>query len=505
MPSVVLRVLVLLAFWIPCILSAEQAHSDSSLTVQLSAEPTQYDPLLLEDYTALYLSSNTVGTLYTYDHDGNLQKSLIEHESLSRDRRRYTFRFKKNLKWSDGVPFHAKDFVFALHRLTESPIRTIFFDLLPAIDLQKTKALDATHVEVALKEPDALFLDWLALAPLAPIRPDLVQTIAQKHTPVVATLAAYRVDEYKRDERLILKKNPLAQDAQPGQVDEIKILFMKDEGALLPLMRSKKIDILSRVPTLQTREIESIATVARVPVQAVTYLAFNTRKSPFNDLKNRRDFRDAFGAKEKYELVEALKTEELPALFFLPQSLTNRDEDFTPSSQKESTKPAQNLTFTIQSDLSSRNQTLLEFVQNRVKKKYDWKPKLDLMEWKAHYSKLKSQPDEVYRFGWLNPIADPVMMYQVFTTHSPNNFTGWGSEAYDRLVTELRNETRAVKRAALISSLEKILWQEAPMIPLLQQVLRFAYSKRVVGFRANPFGVILFRELRLNEDKTKTN
>ena len=97
------------------------------------------------------------------------------------------------------------------------------------------------------------------------------------------------------------------------------------------------------------------------------------------------------------------------------------------------------------------------------------------------------------------------MMYQVFTTHSPNNFTGWGSEAYDRLVTELRNETRAVKRAALISSLEKILWQEAPMIPLLQQVLRFAYSKRVVGFRANPFGVILFRELRLNEDKTKTN
>jgi ABC-type transport system substrate-binding protein len=53
--------------------------------------------------------------------------------------------------------------------------------------------------------------------------------------------------------------------------------------------------------------------------------------------------------------------------------------------------------------------------------------------------------------------------------------------------------------------LETILYEEAPVVPLLHQVLRFAYSKRVSGFRANPFGVILFRELHLNNEKPKTN
>ena len=146
---------------------------------------------------------------------------------------------------------------------------------------------------------------------------------------------------------------------------------------------------------------------------------------------------------------------------------------------------------------------MLEFVQSVLKSELKWKVALDLLDWKTHYAKLKTEPDAVYRFGWQNPVSDPFIVYQAFTSKSPNNFTGWAHPKFDALVGELRQESRLVKKSKLINQLEDILWEEAPIVPLLHQVLRFAYSKRVLGFRANSFGVILFRELRLNEDNAK--
>ena len=189
----------------------------------------------------------------------------------------------------------------------------------------------------------------------------------------------------------------------------------------------------------------------------VTYPAFNSKKPPFNDLNHRRLIRDALATK------------------------TNSER----------------LAFAIQSDQSSRNQTILEFVQSNLKTQYEWKASLNLMDWKARYAKIKSDPDSVYCFGWQNPVSDAFVTYQVLSTKSPNNFTGWSNKRYDELVGNLRQETRKVRRSKIIKDLETILYEEAPVVPILHQVLRFAYSKRVFGFRANPFGVILFRELRL--------
>jgi hypothetical protein len=164
-------------------------------------------------------------------------------------------------------------------------------------------------------------------------------------------------------------------------------------------------------------------------------------------------------------------------------------------------KPAKNVSiatpFQIQTDGGTRNETILQFLQAKLKEDYGWKMLIDNREWKAHYAKLKSDPPQGYRFGWQNPVSDPFVTYQVLVSDSPNNFTGWKNADYDRLVEELRQETVSEKKIKLIEKLETILVNEVPVVPVLHQVLRFGISKRVQGFRANPFGVVLFRELRL--------
>ena len=497
MPSVVLMILFF------TMISSTHSFADSpapsptpEFSVQLSAEPTQFDPLLMEDGTALKIAANTIATPYEYDNFGNVKKSLLEGISISRDRRTYTFQFKKDLKWSDGVKFHADHFMLALKRLVNQPVKAALSEFFPEIDLKKSKVLDARTVQIVLVEPDALFLHWCTLPPFAPIRQDMIDIYAQKRTPVVPTLAAYSVVDYQRDEFLELKKNPEYFAKSGVTLQDVKVRFIKDEAAILPLLKSGSLDVLTRVPVLQLNQIRERSTLVETKAEAITYLGFNTKKAPFNEVKNRRAFRDAL-VTMKHKLAESLKTGEIPASIFLPQVLWPPGYNGAQTIEKPKEMPE--ISFSAQSDVGSRNQNIMEFVQDVVRKELHWKMNLEMMEWATHYAKVKSDPDEVFRMGWQNPVSDPFVMYQVLRGNGVNNFTGWSNSDYDRLIRELRDETRLVKKAALVKKIEELLYSEAPVVPLLQQVLRYSYSKRVLGFRANSFGVILFRELRFNE------
>lgn len=468
------------------------------LNVQFGAEPTQFDPLLLEDGTALRLAANVIATPFEYDGAGNMRKNLVSQISASKDKKKYTLKFRKDLKWSDGVKFHAKQFLAALERIEKEPVKAALTELFPVIDLSKTRVLDSLTIEVVLKTPDAQFSNWLTLPPFSPIREDMLEAFS-KRNPAVPTLAAYQVVDYKREDFLLLKKNPEFNEQGSVHIDQVKIRFMKDESALLPLLKSGDLDILSKVPVLQQDQIRKVGKVTEVHAEAVTYLGLNTKKPPFNDVNNRRAFLDSMYL-NRVDLAKILKTGELAALTFLPAVLIPSNVKPNISYAKLKEKPQEKLEFQVQSDGGSRNENMLEYVQSKLKDDYRWKMKIDIMDWKAHYAKLKVNADEVYRFGWQNPVSDPYVMYQVLESNSPNNFTGWSNQDYDQLVNQLRQETIYVKKAKLIEKIEGILLKEAPVVPLLHQVLRFANSKRVLGFRANPFGVILFRELRLAQN-----
>ena len=485
-----------------CAQAFEIPAFSATLNVQLSAEPTQFDPLLVEDGTGLKITANTIGTLFEYDGKGERHKSLVETYGVSKNRKIYTFRFKKQIQWSDGKPFHAAQFLLALKRLTQSPVRAALSELFPEIDLKHSRVVDARTAEVHLKEADNQFLNWLTLPPLAPIREDVIENYSKGRNPVVPTLGAYEITEYKRESHLLLKRNARYHAFDPASVEEVRVRFLSEEASLFPLFKSGMVDILNKVPVLQAEDIGAVGTVVDAPVEAVTYLAFNLKKPPFNEMKNRLAVRNALAFPKRLELARLLKTGEVAAATFIPTILIPsggvrwQKEGGT----KKETPSAQG-SWTIQSDMSSRNKTILEYVQSELKEDLGWKPALDLVDWKAHYARLKSDPAEIYRFGWQNPVSDPYVMYQVLMSKSPNNFTGWANAEYDELVEDLRQEVRQVKKTKLIRDIESILAEEAPVVPLLHQRLKFAYSKRVSGFRANPFGVVSFREIRLTENQ----
>ncbi len=485
-------------------------ETPSVLKVQFSAEPSKYDPLMMEDGSALRLASNTIGTLTEYDSQGVLQNALLESVVPGAQYTEFKLKFRPDLKWSDGRRFHANQFLLALNRLSQSKVKVALSALFPVVNFKKTVVKNEREITVYLDGPDPLFLQWCALPPFAPIREDLIQNYETKNSPAVPTLAAYQVVEYQRDNFLRLEKNKNFYGHFNVQVEHVRILLSKDELNSYSLIKAGAVDVLTRVPVLQLGPIQKIAKVVQFPVAATTYLGLNVRSPPFSDPANRRLFRDTFYPKSQ-ELVDILKTQELAPRAFLPPVLHEEQESpgvetLEPKEKvsQELKKNAQAVSIVIQSDSGSRNQTLLEFVQHLLKAAGLWNVNLDLLDWKMHLSRLKtaSSVPAVYRLGWQNPVSSPYVFYQVLGSDNANNFTGWKSEEYDRLINELRvipeDKKYKAERRRIILRLETILKEEVPVIPVLHQVLRFAYSKRVSGFRANPFGVILFREIRLD-------
>ncbi len=472
-----------------------------ALNVQFGPEPTQFDPLMLEDGTSLRLAANVIATPFEYDGNGELKKNLVESLSLGRDKLTYRIQFKKGLKWSDGESFHADQFLFALKRLVQEPVRAAMTELFPKIDLSSTKVKDPLTIEVKLKKPDAQFQKWLSLPPFAPIRDSMLETY-RKRNPVVPTLAAYRVAEYKREEYVELLKNSHYHQADSVSIERVKIFFLKDEMSLYPMLKQGDLDILSKVPVLQKEQISKIAQVIDYPVEAVTYIGLNTKIPPFNQIQNRQAFLSSI-APHRSELALLLKTGESPSYTFVPGVLlsTSLRDQFKNQQFKKMKNQGGSIQFQVQTDGGTRNEMILQFLQAKLKQDYGWKMGIDTREWKTHYSKLKSDPPQGYRFGWQNPVSDPYVTYQVLVSDSPNNFTGWKNAEYDRLVEELRQETAIENKMKLIKRLEAILADEVPVVPVLHQVLRFGISKRVQGFRANPFGVVLYRELRLTKNQ----
>jgi ABC-type transport system substrate-binding protein len=479
--------------------AASSKVDSHTLQVQFSSEPTQYDPLFMEDGPSLRIASNVVATPLEYDGKGVLRNGLAEEVTPSQDRKRWVVRFRKNLKWSDGVSFHASQFVAAMNRMNREKVRPALSVLFPKFDFSQTKVLDERTVQIVLMQPDSQLKNLLALPPFAPIRDDFL-TIFSKRNPIVPTLAAYQVIEYRRESHLLLKKNPLFYEADLVGIPQVRIRFVKDDSLMHSLLQSGEVDVLCKVPPLQLDQIKKHASVVDVPVEAVTYFGFNTNKPPFQNVQNRRAIYAAI-APHRSELAKLLKTGELAATAFLPSvSSTNRNPLSSAWKELDSSLSAasvESVPFQMQTDGGSRNEIMLQFVQSLIQKKLNWKMKIDAMEWKAHYSRLKIAPDEMFRFGWQNPVSDPYLTYQVLMSDSPNNFTGWKNGEYDRLVQELRQESKPTQRQKILFKLEKIIATDVPVVPVLHQVLRYAYSKRVDGFRANPFGVILFRELRI--------
>jgi peptide/nickel transport system substrate-binding protein/oligopeptide transport system substrate-binding protein len=87
-----------------------------TLRINLASEPDRLDPALNSSVDGACLAANSFGGLYTYDANGQLAPHFATGYEISEDGLTWTFTLREGLKWSNGDPLTAKDFVYSWNR-----------------------------------------------------------------------------------------------------------------------------------------------------------------------------------------------------------------------------------------------------------------------------------------------------------------------------------------------------------------------------------------------------
>lgn len=95
------------------------AAEASTLTVQIAEMPASLDPQKATGERPDQVIGDLFEGLVADDAQGRPVPGQAESWAISADGLIYTFHLRKDLRWSDGLPLTADDFVFAFRRLVD--------------------------------------------------------------------------------------------------------------------------------------------------------------------------------------------------------------------------------------------------------------------------------------------------------------------------------------------------------------------------------------------------
>jgi len=214
------------------------------------------DPALITG-PELQLLDPACGTLMAYPskplpEGGRLRPELAEADPVvSKDGRTYTFRIRKDARFSDGARVTARAFVRAIERNLDPAMKAhLASDFATALvggeDVLAGRAKTPGGVSakgrvltLKLTKRDPLFLELIEV--LCAVPPSLPAEPEGARAPL-SSAAPYYVAEYVPGERLVLQRNRFYRGVRPHHVDRFVADLAADGGAIIDEIAGGKFD-----------------------------------------------------------------------------------------------------------------------------------------------------------------------------------------------------------------------------------------------------------------------
>ncbi|MET3847559.1 MULTISPECIES: peptide ABC transporter substrate-binding protein [unclassified Paenibacillus] len=486
-------------------------------------EPTSLDPPIGFDQVSYDILNNAMEGMTRLGKDQSPEPAMASEWKVSEDGLKYTFTLREGVQWSNGEPVKASDFEFAWKRMldpkTASSAATLAYVFKGAeafnsgkgtADDVEVKAADDKTLEVTLAQPAPWLLSMLANPAFFPVPQKTVESnpnwTAEADTFV--SNGPFRISQWNHDSELKMVKNDKYWDAANVKLDGVTFKMINDSNTEYQLYQSGELHIAG-VPADMSDQLFSEGKV-NVQDSAGTYFyRFNTTMKPFDNAKIRKAFALAVDRQKIVDLV--VKQKQKPAGGFVSYGLKEPDgRDFREvggdlitfdaaqaksllaEGMKEagySTLPEVTLTY----NTNDLHQKIAETLQAMFKENLGVDVKLAGKEGKVLTAEQKQLQLQFSRSSWLPDFADPINFLDIFQSKSPNNRTGWSNAEYDKLIQAAYQETDEAKRYDLMHQAEKILMDEAPIMPMYFYDSAYLQSDKLVDVVRHPYGYMDFK------------
>ena len=492
-------------------------------------EPDTLDPQRARTDAAFNILRDLFEGLTAVGPDGSAVPAAAESWTVSADGLEYTFRLRENLRWSNGDPLRAADFVAGLRRLVEPATASPYAQVLEPVQNaaaiirgeQKPESLgvsapDDRTVVIRLQNPAPYLLGLLAQPGTFPVHgPSLAQHGAEHARPGrLVSNGAFVLTDWIVGSHVVAERNRHYWHDAATQLDKVHYLHHSDAGTEFRQYRAGEIDVTYIVPPQQFGWIQANlpGELHVAPQLSVYYYGFNLNRPPFKD---NPDLRRALSlAIDRERLTTAVTgIGEAPAYGWVPRGVA----DYTPQQFDYAAKPyaervAEARELYRKAGYSSARPLRTEIrynsgeVHNRLAVAIAamWKEALGVEttlyseEFRALLQSIQSGTEtEVFRSSWVGDYNDAYSFAQLLQSGFGINLTGYSNPQYDALLAAATREPDPARRRGLLEEAERLMLADHPVLPLYFYVNKHLVKPYVQGWTDNVMNVQYSKDLRL--------
>jgi oligopeptide transport system substrate-binding protein len=511
-------------FSLGAITQASAAPKEKKIVYSLSGEAETLDPTKNSYSLSSIVLQNLFHGLYKMGADGSTTPAIASGCTIDATGTKYVFTLRDS-KWSDGKALTAADFEYSWKRVLspETASKAAFYlyylkngkaynDGKATADQVGVKATGPKTLEVTLESPTPYFLDLLCVTAYFPVRKDVVEA-AEPWTKSAKTYVCngpFLLAEIKPKEMYVLKKNPNYVDAAKVKLDAIDMLFIEAPETELAAYMSGSIDVADNLSAEALAAYKNKSDYHAVPRIGELYLDLNVEKAPFGDARVRKAFSISISREQLTKNI--LQIPDRPAYGIVPFGIpyaTKPGKDYRDvvgnDLVKEDVAAAQKLladagfpggkglppiTITVRNNQSERD--LAQGLQAMWKKNLGAETTIVTWESKVYWDEIGKGNFMICRDGWTGDYPDPMTMLEIFTTEGNQDDTRWVSPDYDKLIADNKVITDKQKRLDNFVKAEKLLLNEASVIPLYSFLDTFLAKPNVKGVTKNFIGHTIF-------------
>ncbi len=424
----------------------------------------------------------------------------------------WTAKLRPDGKWSDGMPVTAHDFAFSYERILKPELGAKYAEMLyflkGADDFNQGKTSDFSTVGVEVVDDETLRLtlrgptpyfrevikhySWTAVPRHIVLKHG---TIGQRGNPWtrpenIVGNGPFKLKSWRRTDHIEVERNPFYWNAANVALNGVRFLPVTNLYTEGRMFRDGQLHVTygATPEVVDLMKKERPAELRQEPYVGSVFYRCNTTRKPLNDARVRQALAFAVdremlcdhvfrGFKPAYAMTPPMGS-------YAPPRIAGLDKEKARRLFAEAGFPDGKGFPRLKVLISSRETaaTLAQAVQAMWRETLGVEVEIENKEWNAFIVATQELDYDIAYGGWIGDYLDPLSFLEMWTPGNGNNLTGWDSPAFAGLLKKSFAETDPTRRFDLLHQAERILIEEAPIIPVAWYARNYLVHPSVEGW-----------------------
>lgn len=481
--------LALLIFALTLLACGRPDPGDQIVRLALPGQPTTLDPNKAYDAIAGTVLMQLHEGLTRHDGALDVSPALASAWSFNEDFTEITYTLRDDIKWSDGQPITADQFVYSWRRLldpaTAAEYAYFLYDIVGAQAFNEgtgkaedvgVEALGPHKLRVKLTRPAPYFPHLTAFMVTYPLRADKIKQHGDAWTKPenIVTSGPFILHHVAQDYRITLLPNP-HYVLDPIEIKRVEIYPITERSTTLNLFMTGHMDIVTELLPMAIPSMRERPGYVSAPKLEVRYVGFRQDRGVLKDVRVRQALTLAV---DRGAFPRVLRGGELETVTWVPPGMfghmaevgMRRDVARARALLAEAGYPGgagfpkQILMLRAGDDW----RLIAESLQEQWREALGIEVELQVREPKVFFREIDSDsPPPMHLARWVADFPDPENFMNLFTSTSGNNELGFSEPEYDKRVDQAVRTADRAARLELYREAQRLLLQDrAAIAPL---------------------------------------